>query len=669
MKKNKFFFIFLFFLISLLPLSSSEKRINGYELCDDFYNFLEQNDCNPTIQTLVKSNNLYFPFNIEVFFEANKTNNENPSSEGNLSTLVLSFRLEEAYTNKDIIKKLIGIINSSERDYDIDLIFTYGDIQKNILQTQQIKGTEYFIKNLYNQNEISVICISLTNFRTIVTPGGGGDTSPLWLVKRITSALNKSDISFKLRGNSVTSLYRLKFLQEDQRTSLFLEEGIPAIGINLSPRIINQNKICIFFETLIQTYTQNGTNQWDRHFVNLKIGNKFYWFGENVTVFIFIILIFISLFFICEFSFNFSNKRHQIKQDVINLWYILPISALITTIGFLFGQYIALLFYKLFDVDPFAQLAIKFITGFILVSLIFFFWIKKQGILTENSYVFLLSVSAISNIILYSLIDISLFYVFAAEYIIIYVSGHTKRTISLSIIFILMLLPFLPYAIQIIQYLTPQAIQNLSNNSFLANLILSLGFLPFEIIWFRILARLNKVWETTDNNTKKFRKQNIIAISVAVLIFAILLILITIFIPDQYKKRKVRTLEYDIKIEQDDKISISYKDKKYFGETMRFIYINLGEKAEECSIEISSENVNPIIYSDETYTSNTQNKSDIFSTPLWPPKELEFNYITDSYKDTTVIVEAVYPTENPKKYIKRIAKLNINAETSDKKGE
>ena len=114
MKKNKFFFIFLFFLISLLPLSSSEKRINGYELCDDFYNFLEQNDCNPTIQTLVKSNNLYFPFNIEVFFEANKTNNENPSSEGNLSTLVLSFRLEEAYTNKDIIKKLIGIINSSE---------------------------------------------------------------------------------------------------------------------------------------------------------------------------------------------------------------------------------------------------------------------------------------------------------------------------------------------------------------------------------------------------------------------------------------------------------------------------------------------------------------------------------------------------------------------------
>ena len=128
-------------------------------------------------------------------------------------------------------------------------------------------------------------------------------------------------------------------------------------------------------------------------------------------------------------------------------------------------------------------------------------------------------------------------------------------------------------------------------------------------------------------------------------------------------------MEYDIKIEQDDKISISYKDKKYFGETMRFIYINLGEKAEECSIEISSENVNPIIYSDETYTSNTQNKSDIFSTPLWPPKELEFNYITDSYKDTTVIVEAVYPTENPKKYIKRIAKLNINAETSDKKGE
>lgn len=662
MKKNKFFFTFLFLIISTISLYSSEKQINGYNLCEDFFTFLENNNCNPSIQPLVKNNNYNYPFNIEVFFKANTTVQEELHQEGNLSTLLIAFRLEEAYTNKSLIQNLIKIINSSKRDYNINLLFSYGDSQKPILQTQQVKGTEYFIENIFNQNELSVICINLTNFNTIVTPGGGGDTSPLWLVKRITNALNKNDISFKLRGNTITSLYRLNILQEDKRTSLFLKEGIPTIGINFSVKNLSNSKLLDFFQTLISSYTQNGTNNWDRHFISFTAGNKIYWISENTTVFIFIFLVILSLFFICEFSFTFSNKKHQIKKDVIQLWYILPISALITTIGFVFGQYIALFFYKILGIDPYIQLVIKFSVGFIFVSLIFFFWIKKQGILTEDSYIFLVSISAIINIILYTLVDISLFYVFAAEFIIIYLSRHTKKTVSLSIMFLLMLLPFLPYAIQIIKYLKPQAAQNLSNNSFFANLIISLGFLPFEMIWFRILARLNKIWENTDNNVKKFRTQNIIAITTAVIIFTIILIIITIFIPDQYKRRRTGMPAFETILKHDDKIKISYNDNNYFGETIRTLNIDLGEIAEQCSIKVSSETKNPIIYSDESYTVTQNDESDIFSTPVWPPKELEFNYIASPDITSTITVEAVYPTENPKRYIKRTSKLQINAE-------
>ncbi|MBQ5849001.1 MAG: hypothetical protein IIW49_08840, partial [Treponema sp.] len=491
---------------------------------------------------------------------------------------------------------------------------------------------------------------------------GGGDTSPLWLVKRITNALIKNDISFKLRGNTITSLYRLNILQEDNRTSLFLSEGIPTIGINFSVKNLSDSTLSDFFQTLINSYTQNDTNKWDRHFISFTLGNKIYWVSENTTVFIFIFLVILSLFFICEFSFTFSHKKHQIKNDVIKLWYILPISALITTLGFVLGQYIALLFYKLLGIDPFIQLVIKFIIGFILVSLIFFFWIKKQGILTEDSYIFLVSISSIINIILYTLVDISLFYVFAAEFIIIYLSRHTKKTVSLSIMFLLMLLPFLPYAIQIIKYLKPQAVQNLSNNSFFANFIISLGFLPFEMIWFRILARLNKIWENTDTDVKKFRTQNIIAITTAVIIFTILLIIITIFIPDQYKRRRTGMPAFETILKHDDKIKISYNDNNYFGETIRTLNIDLGEIAEQCSIKVSSETKNPIIYSDESYTVTQNDESDIFSTPIWPPKELEFNYIASPDIDSTITVEAIYPTENPKRYIKRTSKLQINAE-------
>lgn len=662
MKKNKFFFTFLFLIISTISLYSSEKQINGYNLCEDFFNFLEQNDCNPTIQPLVKNNNYNYPFNIEVFFEANTTIPKELNSKGNLTTLLFAFRMEEAYTSKPLILNLIKIIKSSKRDYNINLLFSYGDSQKTILQTQQVKGTDYFIENIYNQNELSVICINLTNFNTIVTPGGGGDTSPLWLLKRITSALNKNDISFKLRGSTITSLYRLNILQEDNRTSLFLKEGIPTIGINFSVKNLSDAKLSNFFQTLITSYTQNDTNNWDRHYISFTIGNKIYWISENTTVFIFMTLVILSLFFICEFSFTFSNKKQQIKKDVIQLWYILPISALITTIGFIFGQYLALLFYKILGIDPYIQLAIKFVIGFIFVSLIFFFWIKKQGILTEDSYTFLVSISAIINIILYTLIDISLFYVFAAEFLIIYLSRHTKKTVSLSIMFLLMLLPFLPYAIQIITYLKPQAVQNLSNNSFFANLIISLGFLPFEMIWFRILARLNKIWENTDNDVKKFRTQNIIAISTAVVIFTIILIIITIFIPDHYKRRRTGAITFETILKNDDKIKISYNDNNYFGETIRTLNIDLGDIAEQCSIKVSSETKNPIIYSDESYVVTQNDESDIFSTPIWPPKELEFNYIANSDIESIITVEAVYPTENPKRYIKRTSNLKINAE-------
>jgi primosomal protein N' len=101
--------------VLLYGLKIKNENLEGIRITEArraVFNFLENNNCNPSIQPLVKNNNYNYPFNIEVFFKANTTVQEELHQEGNLSTLLIAFRLEEAYTNKNLIQNLIKIINS-----------------------------------------------------------------------------------------------------------------------------------------------------------------------------------------------------------------------------------------------------------------------------------------------------------------------------------------------------------------------------------------------------------------------------------------------------------------------------------------------------------------------------------------------------------------------------
>lgn len=646
MKKNSLFFIFFTLFLSFSLSNFFCEEINsGYEECKSLSNFITDLKFNPIETPIINSDSNDFPFNLSIEFKKNTnivTKDQKKDAE-QLTDFIISFTTEDIIKRKDFLSLLLKKIELTERNCNVYIVFTYGDIPKLNIPSQ-ITGIETYIDSLTNKNNISAVCVKYTVGKTFIIPGGAYNSTPSWLTEIIANAFFETNIPYKLKGGFISSLYRLNLMQNDSRTSQFLKSEIPAAGIEINSNKINLEKQCDFFIKMIELYNPLDTTEWDKHTNQFILGNKILWISENVTIVLFLVVAFFSLLVLTEFSFVIKTSKKDIRKDVKNLWYLIPLTVLATTVAFLIGQSIASFLYKIFSIDNFTKLAVKLFTGFLFTSIYFLLIIKIQGLLISNAYSYFVTIVGVLNIFIFSFIDISLFYLFVAEYIIIYFSRLVKNSYTLILFFFIMLLPFIPYSIQIIKYISPTALPLIINGSFLMNIIIAFAFLPFEFIWLRILTRLNKKWKESDINTKKFLKQNIIAISSAVGLFTTILITVSFLIPEKYKSIPQITEKTKIITENDtNMINVSYNDYNYFGETARIIYISMKEQSEACTVTLVGENSNPILYSDNIFYYDNKNNSDTFRITSFPPKELTFSYIANNSTNAKLSISIYIP--------------------------
>lgn len=684
MKKKSIFCYFLvlfFFLFTILgcsqtKMSSSDNQtlensisqiqefekqkinLNGSKLCRQFQNFLEKNGFKTEKQPLIVSEANEFPFNIKISFPADQKLYSENFSEENLTNLTIAFCLEEAAFNSEITLNLLKTAKNLKLDYDLDFIFTYGDSVMPVL-SKTLKGTQFFTSNLYNQRKMAVICVKLSSQSVQVVPGGGKDTSPTWLIKRITNHLNQKKIPYTLQSSNLTTLYRFGILNEDERTSCFLKEKIPCAGLilPLEPEFIASfiSSVPDFFVS----YSQKGTSQWDRHFYSITIGNHIFWITEQFITITFIILSILSLFVICMFSFQFQNKH--LKPHVLVHWKLIPASIIVTLLGIYIAQLCAYITNLIFTIPPYPLLSIKLIITLLFPAGELYFIYKQNLIKSQEIYSYLATTCATFNIIFFSFVDISLFFLFVVQYIVIIISRQAKRIISISLFFILLIAPYIPYFVQFIQYVKESSITDLTFCNFFTNFGMTFAILPFELYMIRIAAKIIQIFRNSDPQTRKFQKQNLIAISSAFGIFTIIIFILFITIPEQFIIKNHEKTVPEVIAKQDDMIKVKFKDDTFFGETNRSLDIDLGMQAEQCLISLSSSEVKPVIYSDENYISNLESNTDFFTVPVWPPQKLSFKYITQTEKPTTLTVEAIYPSEYGDQYILRQHSIEIPA--------
>ena len=91
----------------------------------------------------------------------------------------------------------------------------------------------------------------------------------------------------------------------------------------------------------------------------------------------------------------------------------------------------------------------------------------------------------------------------------------------------------------------------------------------------------------------------------------------------KYKHETVSEITYNPKGEE--LIELSYSQKHIFGDVIRTINVALPQNCLLCDLTITTERVFPILYSDNDYTT-ISNNAVRFSIPDNPPQKMTFSY-------------------------------------------
>ena len=620
------------------------QAVNGYSSCKFIFDSLTYMNIYAEKEPLAADDNQNYPYNIIVNFPAGNENPQKDSEDSQIKELCIVFSTDDAIKHIKLISDIIRTAQSLELPYNIKIIFSYGDYSY-LDSFMQLKGVQNFIFAHGGEDGYCCFSVRFSENKNSIISCAGKNVSPINLIELCGNSFYKSKLKYELEGRNLYSLYRLNILRNDTRTALFLESGIPAAGINLNSSQINSgeySKFLDFFSSLMTDFTAWNIDDWDSHFIAFKLNNKPYFISESFTLATFTLLLFISLFALCEFSFFAEPLKKAVMRDVKNIWYLIPLTALVTLLSLSIGQGWSYVFYKLFNIHLFLRLSLKITAAFFIISFVFLFIVKIQGLFLSKAYSYLLTITSIINIFLFSALDISLFYIFALEYIIIYASRRARRTRTLLIIFILLMLPFIPYVLQIIKYFEPAAANKFLSGNIGANMLITFAFMPFEFIWLKIFTRLNKKWRKTGVNKKRLLRNGIIAAGSASFLFMLFLIFAGNFVTRELNNRKEKESVKIIAKGLDNRLEVLYVDSDYFGEVSRTVKVRLRGIPEICSIIVEGTDGNSILYSDNSYLSDKIKGIDTFMVPQYPPENMTFNYIADPEKESVITVAALY---------------------------
>ncbi len=618
---------------------------SGFEKCARIFNELEKSGANPSVQNLVFNESNNFPHNIIVTFPSNadKKTKGRKTYNNELAELYMALRVEDFHERPEAVHDLARKISGAKRDYKVTLAFTYGD-EFSESDEARVTGTEFFVSSLTDTKSQAAVSLRLSE-RNAIIPGGSGSASPSYLVKSAAAAFSSNSLSYRLDAGLVNFLYRSDFLKTDRRADFFFKADLPCVCVEFSSEKENLLHLGDFALSLINEIKAEDNVHADRHANFIAPGGKFMHTSEKLTVVLFLVFVFSSFFALCELSFINRASREKLSSDVLRLWYLIPLTVAVTVAALFISELAAILAGKLFSPGVYLLIAVKMATAFLLSSLSVFAFLKSRGVLMSRAYSYLLTVCAIFNLVSFMAIDISLFYLFALEYALIYLTRPERRAFTLSASFFVLLAPFVPYSIQVIKFARPESLEMMVKGGIGMNTVMALLILPFEVMLLRIIGKLNENWKKASKKTKSFWLQNILWITGS---FAICLAIVSVadlLIPEKYK-RPLTVEKKTTTFTDSTFIRLSVEDIKYFGETTRILSVRTESPCESLEVFVFSERENPILHSDNDYVSDRQNATDRFRLPVNPPEEMTFRYIANQGISSTVVARATFTERN-----------------------
>lgn len=605
--------------------------LNAQNLSNSVYKSLKKSGFSVKTQSLILSGENNFPYNILLEHKADEISGKN---------LIILFYQEDFQKNSREITESLSQILAQKYDFNITVLFSYGDNQR-IEKQGMVYGNRAFISSLNTNEDYTVIILDLNHRKNTVIANSQGYTAPSWLIKNEFNSLLQAQLNANIPKLYISQLFHFDFFYE-RILSDFFKEDIPALQVCLQDNDESRQKLQKILLTSVDLYSKTQVRNWDHHFLMVKIFGRYINLTESATLKIIILIIFLWLLFIFTFIFINVNQKRFAWQRVKKIIYVAPLSFFIIVASFFIGKTI----FGLLPGNPtyagkiYTLLSIQFICTILLISLLFLFVLLSNQVFEARSVDYLILLSSFINQSLFILVDISLFPIFMLICSLSLLTLLIKKNNLHIIIFVLMILSYIPYAHYMVLYADLSSLYSFLTTNKLVPFTFALILNPLMLVYFRILTFIKA-------QSKKFSKQltGVIAANLSIIITVIVISLVRI---PQLNKNRAVPVANEFSRTRNDLIQVTYTDKPVFDDIIRTIKISIERPVIQCDVTITSQNGNPILYTDNEYEAISQ-KAAFFKIPDNPPQEMTFSYGTN-HNACLINVTAIFATPEYNKY-------------------
>lgn len=482
------------------------------------YNKLRSDRFNPERQPLQKSSSTQFPYN--VILRAS-----NPDSK--LSII----------TDSNFAYNHISLIEDLSRYAEIAITVNDTSYLPEGIASDMPAGIRTYISSLQSPADTAILLLStdtsLSGDDCILVPGADGKLTPYSFFKNTIDSLQTKNIPFSVKSRFL-SLYRLNITDYSKKLAVCLNEGCPAIQLDVSPEIKNSTLLS-FVETLLEKYIDTELDR-NINYSFIRIGKRNIIIPEIVSTIILVLMTGTILFFLCGLSFVFGKKKEEHKSEFIKYWLLVPILLAIYILLFYAAQFTALK-----TASNWEQHSLFMIIYKVILTCCFFriFALLRHIIkipCTDFIYGYLLTLTCFLNIYIFSAIDLSLLIQFALVCLIAYISRMTKKTAMLIIFTLFLSAPVILYGVFALAYIQKSALLKIIDASLGLNTLFAALLLPFTFMVVRIAVSTG-IPGTMPGRKKRIIIETITVISTTLLIIAAGTIATRMMKPGQLEER------------------------------------------------------------------------------------------------------------------------------------
>ncbi len=480
MQRNSFRFLPL---LALLLLANSPASPQSAGTSVELHDFYIGRGFKTDYQGLSPSQSEIYPRNLLVTIPAASREGREPM-EGGLENVFLIFPQDDAAAHPDLFLSFLEELARRQLPFTIKAVLAANEGRSPVRDEEGYEhptGISVFAESL-DSGTNSCVIIARSGGMNRISSGGGGMVAPIWLVKSIKTSCEEQSVSAWL-PNSASFLYRLGFMSEDEKLSPFLGESIPAAGLYLNDVEDYQKVLVGTLDKLAGT----NTSSWDVHYSYVSILSLEFWLDETFFLFCYIGAAFIVLLRLCFSTMQQSDRNRAVIKDLSKAWYLLLLLLAFTAAVLQLSQRIPSLG------SPFAAITIgqRLVIATAASLLLFVLLAKLKVAVSMESSARIILLTGACNIFIFSAIDISFLFLFFFEYLACLIARRSKGKIMIITSLIIMALPFIPHAANILLSSNPRSLARLASPGPLGNLLTALILMPFQLQFLRLLMQMD----------------------------------------------------------------------------------------------------------------------------------------------------------------------------------